>query len=71
MFVIERVPHEAGEEVYKPQYVDLTSPLFFQLFAGIVRAAGATLVIEEVLPEPEAFPQDAAGERWAAEVQVE
>jgi len=71
MFVIERVRHETLEEVYKPQFVDLASPLFFELFAGIVRAPGATLVIEEVLPGPEAFPQDARGRRWAVEVQVE
>ncbi|HYU33298.1 MAG TPA: lantibiotic dehydratase [Thermoanaerobaculia bacterium] len=71
VFVIERVHHESQEEAYKPQLVELASPLFFQLFAGIVHAAGSTLTVEEVLPGPEAFPQDAQGRRWAVEVQVD
>ncbi|HJX27360.1 MAG TPA: hypothetical protein VJ885_05570, partial [Thermoanaerobaculia bacterium] len=71
VFALEKIRHETIEDLWKPQYLDLTSPLFFQLLEAVARTAGPTLVLEEMLPEPGAFPRDAAGERWAVELQLE
>lgn len=71
VFVIERVRHPVVKDMFKPQYVDLGSPAFVALFEAIVRAAGGSLVLEEALPAPSAFPRDAAGEAWAVELQLD
>lgn len=71
VFALEKVRHETIEELWKPQYLDLTSPLFFQILEAVARTAGSSLVLEEVLPDPQDLPRDAAGERWAVELQVE
>lgn len=71
VFALEKIRHETIEDFWKPQYLDLTSPLFFQILVAIARTAGPSLVLEEMLPEPAAFPRDAAGERWAVELHVE
>jgi hypothetical protein len=71
VFALERIRHETIEDLWKPQYLSLTSPLFFQILEAVARTAGPSLVLEEMLPAPEAFPRDAAGERWAVELQLE
>ena len=78
LFVIERVSHPAVERIFKPQYLDLASPLFAELFRTLLgkalRQAGngdAALVFEEALPDPGDLPRDAAGQPWAVEIQVE
>ena len=70
-FCIERVRFGPRIEVFKPQYLDLRSPSFCELLEGIVRDGGEALVLEEMLPSPEAFPRDLDGERWAVELQVD
>jgi hypothetical protein len=70
VFALEKIRHETIEDLWKPQYLDLTSPLFFQILEAVARTAGPTLVLEEMLPEPGAFPR-AAGERWAVELHLE
>jgi len=68
VFLIERVPHPVRNDRFQPQYLDLTSPVF----VGILRAALAddsgTVTLVEALPDPDQFPRDAAGERWAVEL---
>lgn len=71
VFALEKIRHETIADLWKPQYLDLTSPLFFQILEAVARTAGPSLVLEEMLPEPEAFPCDAAGERWAVELQID
>jgi hypothetical protein len=71
VFAIERVPHPSLDHVYKPQYLDLTSPLFTFVLRAALETAGETLLLEEALPAPEAFPQDAQGRRWAVELLVD
>ncbi len=54
----------------KPVYIDFTSPIFVELFRE--RLGGETaIVLEEVLPAGEEGIRDAAGERWAVELQVD
>jgi hypothetical protein len=71
VFALEKIRHETIEDLWKPQYLDLTSPLFFQILEAVARTVGPSLVLEEMLPAPEAFPRDAAGEHWAVELQLE
>ncbi|MEM7482686.1 MAG: lantibiotic dehydratase [Acidobacteriota bacterium] len=67
VFVIERVIF-GDKQTFKPQFLDLRSPTFLELLAGIVERAGGPVEFEEMLPTPEAFPMDARGERWATEL---
>ena len=58
----------------KPTYVDLSSPLFVELFARFVRVAqrehpSALVTISEMLPAPDgAWLPDAAGEPHTCEL---
>ena len=57
-----------ARRVFKPQAVDFTSPAFVTILRGTLESRPEQLVIEEMLPEPEAFPTDAGGRRWAVEL---
>ncbi len=69
VFVIEKISEADRKAVYKPQYIDFTSPLLVSVFQAAVKEAEITL--EEQLPEPAVFPSDAAGDRWAIELQLD
>src|SRR5262249_37502878 len=71
VFAIERVRFGSEVEVFKPQYLDLRSPSFCELLRVILREGDETLVLEEALPIPGAFPRDATGEGWAVEIQLD
>ena len=71
VFALEKIRHETIDDLWKPQYLDLTSPLFFQILEAVARTAGPSLVLEEMLPAAEVFPRDAAGNRWAVELHLE
>jgi hypothetical protein len=71
VFAIERTPHSIAGRVNKPQYLDLSSPIFASVLRSIVKAAGTTLQLVEALPSPDVFPADAAGRRWALEILVD
>jgi hypothetical protein len=72
VFQIEKTPERFfSENVYKPQYIDFTSPLFVSIFRTALKADAKRLILEEMLPGPEAFPRDENGQRWAAELQIE
>jgi len=71
VFMIEKVPHEHIGEFYKPQFVDLTSPLFLPIVRSVLSSSKGMISIDEMLPPAEAFPSDCRGERWAAEVQLD
>ena len=65
VFVIEKISKAHRKAVYKPQYIDFTSPLLVSVFQAAVKEAEITL--EEQLPEPAVFPSDAAGDRDGGE----
>jgi len=71
MFLLEATPHFVLADRYKPQYIDFTSPLFVSLFRSALKTSSAPLVLEEPLPPPDALPRDAAGNRWAVELQLD
>jgi hypothetical protein len=71
VFAIERVPHPSLDHVYKPQYLDFTSPLFIGVLRAVLEASAETLLLEEALPAPDAFPRDREGRRWAVELLVD
>lgn len=68
VFVPEAKVHPLGLRTVKPQYLDFTSPLFVPLFRALLAGAGGSLTLIEMLPAPEAFPSDGAGERRAMEL---
>lgn len=71
-YVIERRPAPDPRPVFKPQYVDLSSPLFADIFLGILDQQGdEPLVLEEALPAPDAYPGDGGKGRRAVEVVIE
>jgi hypothetical protein len=68
VFVTERV----RGALTKPQYVDFTSPHFASIFiTSVMDEAGAGVVLEEMLPTPDAAPIDRAGRRWVVELQLD
>ncbi len=54
----------------KPVYIDFTSPVFVDLFRESL-STEADIVLEEVLPAIGDGIPDAAGERWAVELQLD
>jgi hypothetical protein len=70
-FVIEKVPHEYMDELYKPQYIDFTSPLFAAIFRSILAGGQEQISLDEMLPSPVDFPVDGEGVRWGVEVQLD
>ena len=67
IFIIERVSR-SPVEVFKPQYIDFTSPLFVDIFCSILQAAPDLIKIEEMLPLADAMPRDEQGARWGVEI---
>jgi hypothetical protein len=68
---IEKIHHESGEERYKPQYLDFTSPSFVALFRAALKENAASLTFEEMLPLPESAPRDPQGQGWAVELMLD
>jgi hypothetical protein len=72
VFVAEKTPLQfLGGEVRKPQYLDFTSPLFLTVIRSVLKTEDRELILEEMLPLPSAYPTDAAGRRWAVELQLD
>jgi hypothetical protein len=71
VFLIEQVHHEIRHNLYKPQYLDFTSPLLVSLLRAALRHNPESLTFEEMLPMPEIMPQDEQGRPWAIELQLD
>lgn len=71
VFVEERTTHWLLGHRNKPQYIDLTSPLFVSLLNSIATAADSSLVFTEMLPRATDLPVDESNRHWAAEVLVD
>jgi Lantibiotic dehydratase, N terminus len=71
VFLNERVHSDLVDELYKPQLIDFTSPLFLAVFRSALKAGPRTVALEEMLPTPEMFPCDATGSRWAVELMLD
>jgi hypothetical protein len=67
VFLVE----EIRDEVYKPQFLDLTSPAFLSVLRGSSTARGRGITFYELLPAPECFPADESGRRWAVELLID
>ncbi|MEM7051272.1 MAG: lantibiotic dehydratase [Acidobacteriota bacterium] len=67
VFALERIRHAVLDGIHKPQYLDLESPSFVELFRTILEAGGKRVTLEEMLPEPSDLPRDAGGRSWAVE----
>jgi hypothetical protein len=71
LFLIERTHYQQVGDVYKPQCLDFTSPLFVEVFRSALRSNRDPLVFEEMLPVAGDLPQGAQGEHWAVELQLD
>lgn len=71
LFVAEKLNSFPRGKYHKPQYLDLSSPLFISILHSIALAAEGSLVLVETLPEPEMMPRDSKGQRWAVELLVD
>lgn len=74
VFLYEQILQAAdGGEVYKPQYLDFTSPSFMSLFMSILRseAGGGRLIFEEALPNLASFLPGRDRDRWGVELQID
>ncbi|MEM1178519.1 MAG: lantibiotic dehydratase, partial [Acidobacteriota bacterium] len=66
VFLIEPV----GDGIYKPQYVDFTSPLFSAVLLQSLKKF-SPLAFEEALPDPGDLPLDGQSTPWNFEMQFE
>jgi hypothetical protein len=71
VFLIEDVLSETGQSRRKPQYLDLTSPLFLGVLRSSLSHLSKALVLEEMLPLPESMPRDEEGRTWVVELQLD
>lgn len=71
VFLIEPIRDSFANRMYKPQYLDFSSPLCLDLFRQVVEKGPDFLELEEVAPTPEMAPADGRGERWAVELQLD
>jgi hypothetical protein len=71
VFLIEEIPSEAGARLRKPQYLDLTSPLFLGVLRSSLPYISRALQLEEMLPLPESMPRDEEGLPWVVELQLD
>jgi len=62
---------KCGSRMRKPQFVDLSSPLFVRLFESSIKQSGSCIHVEEALPMPSMLPRAADGQAWAVEVMAE
>jgi len=70
LFILEKRP-TLGDDTYKPQYIDFTSPSFAAVFRTLLKITPEPIIAEEMLPEPGDFPKDAFGQPRALELQLE
>jgi hypothetical protein len=71
LFWIEKTHYDLVGDVYKPQYLDFTSPLFVEVFRSALRTNSDPLAFEEMLPVSSDLPRGPGGERWAVELQLD
>ena len=59
-----------GQDNYKPLYINLDAPVFASLFENMVKKGTQYLIIEEMLPDPEAL-MDMKGDKYVAEAYLQ
>lgn len=71
-FLIERVTADyTTRKIYKPQYIDFSSPELVILFLASLATTTEPITLEEAAPTPDAFPQDGQGDRRGVEIILE
>jgi hypothetical protein len=68
VFLLERIRHRILADRFKPQYLDLTSPLFLPILRTAIENGNGSVSFEEMLPDPEAFPRDRDSRPWGVEL---
>lgn len=73
VFLKEQRPFEfLNQEIFKPQFVDFSSPQFVEvILEGLAHRRATSMAVEEVLPLPESALPDGAGKHWAVEIQLD
>lgn len=71
-FLIEHVTADyTTRKIYKPQYIDFTSPELVSLLLASLATATEPITLEEAAPTPDVFPQDGQGDRRGVELILE
>jgi len=68
VFLLEKVDDALQAKLYKPQFVDFSSPSLVTMLCSILRMADEPLTFEEALPLPENLPRDGGGTQWGLEL---
>jgi hypothetical protein len=72
VFLEEKIPVKFFERnIFKPQYMDFTSPLFIRILRPILQTGPAQLSVQEMLPDTQSAIRDVGGQRWAIELQLD
>jgi len=71
VFLIENVHHATRSDLYKPQFLDLSSPLFVSLLRSALKVHRGAVCFEEMVPSPELGAPAASSDRWLFELLVE
>jgi hypothetical protein len=71
VFLYEMMKSAEGAEVFKPQYIDFSSPVLVEVFQAGLKNDPKRLIFEEPLPLYISFPLGLQGERWGLELQMD
>ncbi|MEM8933512.1 MAG: hypothetical protein AAGE94_20140, partial [Acidobacteriota bacterium] len=70
-YLQEAISHFTLPDRFKPQWIDARSPTCVALLAAHLRRMQGALVLDEALPDLDAFPVDRDGSRRAVELQID
>lgn len=68
VFLRERILHRVLADRFKPQYLDLSSPLCVPVLRAAIESSSDAVSFEEMLPDPQILPADRNGRRWGVEL---
>lgn len=71
VFLVAPLSRTSSNPQMKPQFIELNSPLFVDLFRSSLDTVLPRLTMTEVLPGPEHFPRGQDGSAWALELQLD
>lgn len=71
VFLYEMMRSPEGAEVFKPQYLDFSSPALVSLFQASLKNTPKRLIFEEPLPLHTSFPTGFENEKWGLELQID
>ena len=71
VFLYEMMKSPTGTEIFKPQYLDFSSPALVDLFRTSLKNSPKRLIFEEPLPLYTSFLPNCKDEKWGLELQMD